>query len=194
MAVHEVIRPLERDVAESFGFQCPDDGDTDGQRQAGKKAGSLLETPAEREGETAAGDRGPAPPATAAPCRLPLGRQHHAVDVPSLRAAGELARRRFDLVDDLDRDGRDRRAGRSRCGEFGKKPPDRLGIEEVRCFEQPVAAALDPFQCQPGRFGLLQHLRNAGTRQAHLGGKILAGMEGAVGKFPQQCESKRSKH
>ena len=95
-------------------FERADDGDADRQRQAGEEAGALLEAPAEREREAAAGDGGPGAAAAAAAGRLPLGREQRAVDVAALRAAQQLARRRVDLVDDLDGDRRrarnDRRA------------------------------------------------------------------------------------
>ena len=69
----EVVRPLERDVLEAFGLERANDGDADGERQPGEKARALLELPAQREREAAAGDRRPRAAAAAATRRLPFG-------------------------------------------------------------------------------------------------------------------------
>ena len=55
--------------------------------------------------------------------------------------------------------------------------PDFLRIQKFRRFEQPVAPALDPFERQSRRPGILQDLRDARARQPDLGGKVLAGVE-----------------
>ena len=72
--------------------------------------------------------------------------------------------------------------------------PDFLRVQKFRRFEQPVAPALDPFERQSRRPGILQDLRDARARQPYLGGKVLAGMELSIGKLAQQRESKRSEH
>ena len=192
VAVDEVVRPLERDVLEALGLERAHDGDADRERQPGEEAGALLELPAQREREAAAGDRRPGAPAAAASGRLPFGGQRDPVDVAPLRAPHELGGRRFDLVDDLDRD-RQRRAPRA-ASQLGEPCPDLLGIEEIGRFEQAVAAALDPLEGEAGRAGVLQDLRNPGARQPHLGGEVLTGMEFPIGKLAQQRESERSEH
>ena len=67
-------------------------------------------------------------------------------------------------------------------------------VQKFGRLEQSVAAALDPLEGQAGRAGILQHLRNPGTGQAHRGGEILTRMELPIGKLAQQRESKRSEH
>ena len=47
MAVNEIVRPLELDAGEPFGFQCVDDRNADRQRKSSHEAGALLEAPAE---------------------------------------------------------------------------------------------------------------------------------------------------
>ena len=192
VTVDEVVRPLERDVLEALGLERAHDGDADRERQPGEKPRALLELPPQREREAAAGDRGPGAPAAAASRRLPFGGERDPMDVAALRPPHELGGRRLDLVDDLDRAA----AARSplAVGKLGELRPHLLRIEELRRLEQPVAAALDPLQRQPGRPGVLQDLGNTGARQPHLGGKVLAGMELPIGKLAQQRESKRSEH
>ena len=113
------------------------------------------------------------------------------MDVAPLRAAHQLRRRRFDLIDDLDGQ---RQRGGPRLGKLGKPRADLFRIEEIRRLEQPVAAALHAFQREAGAFGVLQHLRNARARQADLGRKILARVELTIGKLAQQRESEGSEH
>ena len=55
-----------------------------------------------------------------------------------------------------------------------------LGVEEIRRLEQAIPAPLDPLEREAGRLGVLQHLRDAGTRQPHLRGEVLTGVEGPV--------------
>ena len=78
--------------------------------------------------------------------------------------------------------------------QLGEARPDLLGVEEIGRLEQAVAAALDPLEREARRAGVLQDLRNAGARQPHLGGEVLAGMELSIGKLAQQRESERSEH
>ena len=85
MAVDEVVRPLELDAREAFGLQRARDGDADGERQPRQEARALLEAPAERKREAAAGDRGPGAAAAAAAGGLPFGGQGDAVDIAPLR-------------------------------------------------------------------------------------------------------------
>ena len=149
MAVDEVVRPLERDVPEALGFERADHGDADREREPGEEARALLEAPAEREREAAAGDRRPRAAAAAAAGRLPFGGERDAVDVAALRAPHELRGRRFDLVDDLD-------AGREAAcpalpASSTSRRPHLLGVEEIGRLEQPVAAALDPLEREAGR-------------------------------------------
>jgi hypothetical protein len=156
-----------------------DDGDADGQRQSCDKARPLLEPPAQRKRETAARDGGPDATAPAATCGLPFGRQQRAVDIAAAGAPQELARRGVDLVDHFDGDGGvQRNAGRAgrendvlvvgsrqqwRFGigwrdvelEVFERRPDGGGVEEIRCREQPVAAAPDALEREAGRFGSL---------------------------------------
>ena len=74
-------------------------------------------------------------------------------------------------------------------GEVVQRAADFVGVEEVGGGGQPVAQAAHAFQRQPGRLGLLQELRNAGAGEPHRRGEVFAGVEGAVGKLPQQRES-----
>ena len=191
VAMDEVVRPLERDAGEALGLERADDRDADRERQAGEEAGALLEVPAEREREAAAGDRRPAAAAPAAAGALPFGGERDAVDVAPLRAAQQLGRRRVDLVDDLDGERRRGAVAResARCAAL-----DRVLVEEVGRFEEPITAPLDALEREPGRLGVLQHLRDAGAREPHLGGEVLAGVEGAIGELAQQRESERSEH
>ena len=218
MPVDEVVRPLELDARQSFGFERTDDGDTDGQRKARNESRTLLEAPAKRERQAAAGNGGPHAATAATASRLPLGGQQRAVDIAAARAAQQLARRRIDLIDHLDGDRRmqrnSRRArrenhvlvvGRRKQRSLGirrrdvefeifERRPDGRSIEEIGRREQPVAPSADAFQRETRRFGLFQQLRNAGAREPHRSGEILARVEGAVRKLAQQREAQRSKH
>ena len=201
-----------------FLLERVDDADAHGERQPGEESRALLEAPAEREREAAAGDRGPGAAATAPARGLPFGGERGAMDVATRRAAQQLARRRIELVDDLEVHRRRRAANAvpsvpvsadlvvelRRSGErpvlgerdavLDQRVADRDGVEEVGRGHQPVAAAANPFERKPGRLGLPQKLRNAGARQPHLRGEVFAGVESAIRKLAQQGESERSKH
>jgi hypothetical protein len=113
------------------------------------------------------------------------------MNVASLRPPHELRGRRFDLVDDFD--GKGQRFG---MGFRKRRKPvaDALGVQEVRRFEQPVAAALHSLEGEAGDFSVLQDLRDAGAREPYLVGKVFARMELPIGELAQQRESQRSKH
>ena len=72
--------------------------------------------------------------------------------------------------------------------------PDLLGVEEIGRAEQPVAAPLDALESESRGLGILQDLRNAGAREPHRVGEVLARVEVAIGEMAQQRESERSKH
>jgi hypothetical protein len=114
VTIDEVVRPLELDAGQAFAFQCVHDRDSDRERQAGHESGALLVAPAQREREAAPGDGGPRATAATASSRLPFGGKQRAVDIAARGAPKELARRRVDLVDDLDCDRRLRRDARQR--------------------------------------------------------------------------------
>jgi len=113
------------------------------------------------------------------------------MDVSALGAAHQLRGGRFDLVDDLDRERKRLSVG---LGERREPVAGCFRIEEIRGFEQPVAAALHPFQRKAGDLGVLQDLRNAGARQPDLVGQVFARVELAIGELAQQRESQRSEH
>jgi hypothetical protein len=191
MPMDQVVRPLERDTGEALGLERPRHGNADGQREAREESGALLEAPAEREHQAAADDRGPRAPAPAASRGLPFRRQRDAVNVAARDAAHQLVRRRIDLVDHFDR----HRRQRSALGvELGEKRLDRLRVEEIRRFEQAIAAPLDALHREAGGLGFLEHLRDARARQPHLGGEILTRVEVTIGETAQQRETKRSEH
>ena len=140
------------------------------------------------------------------------------MDVAADGAPKELARRRIELIDNLDHNRRSRRnPGRRRGRErdvivvggqkhrpgIGRRDldaqilercPDLVGIEKIGGCEQAVAASTNAFERKPGRLGLLQKLGDAGARQPYRCGEIFAGMESAIRKLAQERESKRSEH
>ena len=127
-----------------------------------------------------------------------------AVNVAAARAPKQLARRRVDLVGDLDGDGRvQRNGGRARrqddvvvvggwqkrrlgvcrrdvAAELLERRPDGRGIEEIGRCQQPIPAAAHALEREPGRFGLLQQLRHSGARQSHRRGEVLTRVERAI--------------
>ena len=129
MAVDEVVRPLERDAAKALGLERARHRDADGEREPGQEPRPLLESPAERERQAAAGDRRPGPAPAAAPGGLPLGGERDAMDVALLRAAQELRRGRVDLVDHFDGE---RRRGAGVLGAARRARPWRRGNRASR--------------------------------------------------------------
>jgi hypothetical protein len=220
VAEHEVVRPLEVDAVEAFLLERARDGDADGERQAREEAGALLEAPAHRERDRAAGDGGPRAAAAAAAGGLPFGGEHGAVDVAARRAAKQLGRRRVELVGDLDlqRRGRaverravvavqrqvfldrhlrlgDRRAGlRDLRAELGERKPHGGGVEEIGGGLQAIAEPAHPLERKPGGLSLTQELRDTGARKPHLRGEVFARVEIAVRELAQQRETERSEH
>ena len=75
-----------------------------------------------------------------------------------------------------------------------QRQPHRSSVEEIGGRLEPVAQAADALERQPGGFGLPQQLRNAGARQPHLRGEVLARVEIAVRQLAQQRETERSEH
>ena len=140
------------------------------------------------------------------------------MDVAARRAAQELARRRIDLVDDLEMDRRRRKdfrhrlhageadvvvelrsqrrqaVARERHAVVDKRLAHFDGVEEIGRRDEPVPPAAYALEREPGGLGLAQELRDARTRQPHLRGEIFTGMERAIRKLAQQRETKRSKH
>ena len=142
------------------------------------------------------------------------------MDVATRRTAEELARRRVELVGDLDQQ-RGRRAvegrayvaverevlldghlrlgnGRARLryrrAEAREGEADRGGVEEIGGRLEAVAEATHALERQARGLGLAQELRHPRARQPHLRGEVLAGVEVAVRKLAQERETERSKH
>ena len=190
--VDEVVRPLERDVLEALGLERANDGDADRERESGQEARALLELPAQRERE-AARRRSPSTRGRAARGRPICHSAASATRWTSRRCARRISSEDVDSIwsttSTASGNGIPRAAAIS-----PKRARTLLGVQKVRRLEQPVAAALDAFEGEPRRPGVLQDLRNAGARQPHLGGQVLAGMELSIGKLAQQRESERSEH